>query len=701
MEMFDIRSVCSIRTMCGIVCLWLGLSLMQLPFTSALADQTKAGVPPKVIGSGPNCTNVRSLFESRGINSNDVPSEAINDMVPRYCEPSSGTCCTYSMETKLAGLSRMQLEKNTKESIGKLASVLATRAIKFNDFFKDLLAESKKEFHAMFKRTYGVIYEQNSYVFSDLFNELENYYIRGKVDLSEAMDSFFNTLYQKMFTVLNSQYTFDDKYLGCVSEHMKELKPFGDVPDKLSVQIKRSFVATRTYEQALAAAADVAKNMINVRPGADCTVALTKMQQCGACKGFTEKPCSNYCVNVMKGCLHYYNEIDAEWDNFVQSMEKVSERLLGPFNIVMVVEPINIKISEAIMNFQETGQDISQQVFHGCGRPQLGRRRRAISSKFFTSEVKYFDEIDGDSDNFSFDESEAAKSGESDRVKRTAEPANRELQFEPLHFSNKDDADSSNNNNGNNKGRRKNNKKKPQMSVKSDDETDENKEPVLDKLVKDIRQKVKDSKKFWSNLPFQICNHEDFSVPPGIEANCWNGYTIDRYPHSIVTDQGTNPEFTSTVGPPRQSSLIAGQLFALRNAVGHLRNAYNGLDVEWTDVEEPYYGGSGSGSGAGDDDDDDDSGSGLSPYDYHPRMPDHTDINNVGINTIPGSNSGVTNGTKEIGHGDNHPSSTDGTDDGDSSSTTRIPPMSFQRALLTYFFPVYMAWFGRIFCELL
>lgn len=63
----------------------------------------------------------------------------------------------------------------------------------------------------MFKRTYGAIYEQNSYVFSDLFTELEGYYARGKVDLSEAMDSFFNTLYQKMFTVLNSQFTFDDK----------------------------------------------------------------------------------------------------------------------------------------------------------------------------------------------------------------------------------------------------------------------------------------------------------------------------------------------------------------------------------------------------------------------------------------------------------------------------------------------------------
>jgi glypican 4 len=65
----------------------------------------------------------------------------------------------------------------------------------------------------MFKRTYGTIYEQNAYVFSDLFTELEFYYARGKVDLAEAMDSFFNTLYQKMFTVLNSQYAFDDKWV--------------------------------------------------------------------------------------------------------------------------------------------------------------------------------------------------------------------------------------------------------------------------------------------------------------------------------------------------------------------------------------------------------------------------------------------------------------------------------------------------------
>lgn len=81
----------------------------------------------------------------------------------------------------------------------------------FLGFFKNLLTESKRDFDKMFKKTYGIIYEQNSYVFTDLFEELERYYSSGQVDLEDAMENFFNTLYQKMFTVLNAQYQFDDK----------------------------------------------------------------------------------------------------------------------------------------------------------------------------------------------------------------------------------------------------------------------------------------------------------------------------------------------------------------------------------------------------------------------------------------------------------------------------------------------------------
>lgn len=54
------------------------------------------------------------------------------------------------------------------------------------------------------------------------------------------------------------------RYLGCVGEHMKSLKPFGDVPDKLSVILKRSFVATRTYAQALNIASEITRYLQNV-----------------------------------------------------------------------------------------------------------------------------------------------------------------------------------------------------------------------------------------------------------------------------------------------------------------------------------------------------------------------------------------------------------------------------------------------------
>ncbi len=55
-----------------------------------------------------------------------------------------------------------------------------------------------------------------------------------------------------------------NRYLICVNTHMKELKPFGDVPKKLSVQVKRSFVATRTFTQALNTGRDVIAKMQSV-----------------------------------------------------------------------------------------------------------------------------------------------------------------------------------------------------------------------------------------------------------------------------------------------------------------------------------------------------------------------------------------------------------------------------------------------------
>ncbi|XP_058447046.1 glypican-4 [Malaya genurostris] len=666
-----------------------------------------------------SCVNVHPIFEHRGFNKANMPADPLTDRPLRYCDvPPGGTCCTHTIENKLAVHAKTLLERNTKDSITKLSSVLGNRAQKFNDFFKLLLTESKAEFHAMFKRTYGTIYEQNAYVFADLFTELERYYANGKVDLGEAMDSFFNVLYQKMFTVLNSQYTFNTKYLGCVSEHMKELKPFGDVPDKLSVQIKRSFVATRTFAQALNSAAEVAKNMINVRLTAECTAALTKMSTCNTCAGFLEKPCSSYCVNVMKGCLQNYLELDTEWDSFVATMERVSDRLLGPFNIVMVVEPINIKISEAIMNFQETGQDISNRVFQGCGKPTLGRRRRSTGSDS-SSELKPLKNkrsseqpqikryAQDDSDIFIIGEENVFN--DKQLVKRSAQDSSsHELKYEPVQFSNGEIQFTNNNSppshhqiqsenvNTNRSNRRKNNRKQ------TEDE-DGNREPI-DRLVKDIRQRVKDSKKFWSNLPYMLCNNEEVAALPNSDGNCWNGHTIDRYLHTVASETEKNPEFPNRSANARQSAIVQQQLYTLRTAISQLRNAYNGHDVEWTDQEDNYYG-SGSGGGSGYDEEED-AGSGLGPW---PEVDERSHIPSVsgqpagvgeGENTSNNSDFDYTSHkTTPVVEGGS--SSSGGTVTTTGSGSERVPQMSIRRALLLFFLPLVMAWFGGLFADLL
>lgn len=55
----------------------------------------------------------------------------------------------------------------------------------------------------------------------------------------------------------------------------------------------------------------------------------------------------------------------------------------------------------------------------------------------------------------------------------------------------------------------------------------------------------------------------------------------------IATEQTSNPEFPTPIAPnSRKTTTVEAQLFTLRNAIGQLRNAYNGHDVEWSDVGE-------------------------------------------------------------------------------------------------------------------
>lgn len=230
----------------------------------------------------------------------------------------SDSCCAPDLERSLIEISRQQLSRFATESISKVESLFEIRAKKFDDLFREMMVKSKKEFHEMFRKTYGINYLKNSQVFMDLFAELELYYNKGSVKLSDTMDNFFSLLYQRMFTVINAQYQFDGKYLACVAEHMVDLNPFGDVPHKLSMQLRRSFVATRTFYKALSQGAIVAQNMLKLKFSNECGQELAKMEHCGSCKSLRGAgACFKYCKTVLSDCLKVHSMLNKQWDDFI------------------------------------------------------------------------------------------------------------------------------------------------------------------------------------------------------------------------------------------------------------------------------------------------------------------------------------------------------------------------------------------------
>ena len=99
---------------------------------------------------------------------------------------------------------------------------------------------------------------------------------------------------------------------------MKKLQPFGDVPKKLTLQLRRSFVATRTFAQALLEGKRILTRVLKIAPSDACTTALTRMMGCPACQRLPAiRPCSGLCLNVMKGCLAHHTELTDSWDRYI------------------------------------------------------------------------------------------------------------------------------------------------------------------------------------------------------------------------------------------------------------------------------------------------------------------------------------------------------------------------------------------------
>ncbi|KAM6952518.1 glypican-4 isoform 2-T2 [Lycodopsis pacificus] len=329
-----------------------------------------------------NCNDVRAAYSSKGFNVNDVPNKGVNGAPLKVC-PQGFSCCTLEMEEKLSQQSHTEIKAPVSRLSTNLQSTFRQRHDHFDKFFRELLKNAEVSLHNMFVRTYGMMYVQNAELFKNFFEALTRYYVSGSaaVNLDSMLSDFWADLLERMFRLVNVQYEFSDAYMDCVSRHTDQLQPFGDVPRKLRIQLTRAFVASRTFVRGLTLMPEVVNKVSTVSASPSCVRASMKMLYCPYCSGQVAlKPCQNYCLNVLRGCLANQADLDTEWNNFLDAMLSLADRLEGPFNFESVMEPIDVKISDAIMNMQENSMQVSQKVFQGCGQPKPSTAFRSTRS---------------------------------------------------------------------------------------------------------------------------------------------------------------------------------------------------------------------------------------------------------------------------------------------------------------------------------
>uniref|UniRef100_A0A665WNR7 Glypican 2 n=1 Tax=Echeneis naucrates TaxID=173247 RepID=A0A665WNR7_ECHNA len=489
--------------------------------------------------AGRSCADTRQVYAEKGYGTDTAPLTQISGEHLRLC-PQDYTCCSSQMEETLALQSERDFLRAIEENSQFLLTTFTQRHRRFDEFFRELIDLSEKSMNQMFTKTYGRLFTQNAHVFQELFVELRRYYSGGSVSLTEVLSDFWSRLVERVFSLVNPQYQFSEDYLECVSKHAEQLQPFGDVPRKLRVQVTRAFIAARALSQGLATGRDI------VNKATKCVRGLMRQWYCPLCRGVPSlRPCHSLCLNVMKGCLANQADLDTEWNNFIDALYQVSEKLEGPFNMELAADSISVKVSEAIMHMQENSVTISTKVFQGCGSPRPASGRSKRSPK---------------------------ESGGNRRPFRTYTP-----------------------------------EEKPTTAAGTN----------LDRLVTELKERLRPMRGFWVSLPHTICNDGKMAADVTNEDRCWNGYLPDVTGDGLVS-QINNPEVEVDIARPdvRTRQLI----MELRVVTNKLKHAQSGQDMDFMDSEE------GSGSGGGDqgeryNDDWPGYGPQSPPYNKPPRNP--------------------------------------------------------------------------------
>ncbi|XP_031955925.1 glypican-5 isoform X5 [Corvus moneduloides] len=332
-----------------------------------LAAASEGAEPP------PSCEAVRKVFQLRRLGPlGGVPEFPRAGVDLQVCTSKNPTCCTKKMEEKYQTAAKQDIQQVLQTSSATLKFLISHNAAAFQEMFEMLIRLAENYTSTLFCNAYGNMAAEATVPVQEFFTDVGLFLFGTDVSTEEFVNRFFDTLFPVVYNhVLNPGPTdISLEYGECLRVARRDIRPFGNIPEKAIEQMGRALLPSRTFLQALNLGIEVINTTDHLHFSKDCSRALLRMQYCPHCQGLTlSKPCMGYCLNIIRGCLADVAEVDLHWRGYIQSLEELSRAMSGAYNIEHVLLNFHSLVNDALVQAQINRPELSERVHKMCGPP--------------------------------------------------------------------------------------------------------------------------------------------------------------------------------------------------------------------------------------------------------------------------------------------------------------------------------------------
>ncbi|KAM6326276.1 glypican-5-like [Podargus strigoides] len=325
-------------------------------------------------GRSPSCHEVRTAFQLRQIGPlrlvPDVPT-AESDL--QICQHRAPTCCTKKMEESYQAAVRRERTQSIQALNFEMNYMIVGHSTAFQEAFESLLRFAGNRTSSLFETAYRPMAKEAAEPVKELFTDISLYILGAETTVESAVLRFFDSLFPLVYSrLINPGITdLSEDYTECLRLTRQDINPFGRYSKNMVTELSKSLWASRMLSQALSLGTEVINTTEHAALTKECSKALVKMQYCPHCQGLTLiRPCVGYCLNVMRGCLASVSELDAQWREYISTLEYLTNEMAASHDLEIALMGIRNSINEAILHAQLNGPQLSATVDKVCGQPK-------------------------------------------------------------------------------------------------------------------------------------------------------------------------------------------------------------------------------------------------------------------------------------------------------------------------------------------